>query len=122
MEVERKMKYNNHIQEQELIDYVLGNLSAKKQIDVTQHTEQCRECNKALQSWQQVLCENVEAEPSSELKSRIWQSVEKEQQPRKVKKKPAFTLGLSSIAVVLCLIIGTYFYNKSVDPSVAVVQ
>ncbi|WP_164669284.1 anti-sigma factor [Virgibacillus doumboii] len=116
------MEFNNHIPEQKIIDFVLGNLNEEENAQITQHTKKCQACQEVLEEWQDTFDteeqRSEQLQPSNLLKKRLDKSIEREdnaaeKKKRKQKPKPVYLLG--SLAAVLVLSIGltTQFGNKT---------
>ncbi|WP_163971440.1 anti-sigma factor domain-containing protein [Oceanobacillus halotolerans] len=102
------MTFGQHIEEQQVIDYVLGNLSEQQEINITEHTEQCSKCQAMLADWSQVLQpeSEIDVKPSPSLKEKIWEEKERKQIPKqKIKRHPRLLWVMGSVAVLLFLLV-----------------
>lgn len=118
------MKFSQHIQEQKLVDYVLGNLDRNEQFQIQQHLDQCVRCKKIMENWSMVLNkeETSFAQPSPLLKEKLWAKIEQNHKSARQMRKPKLIFGLSSLAVILIFMIGLFYYNKTMEKSYEVAK
>lgn len=102
------MTFNKHISESAIIDYLIGNLNQEENSKVIRHVNQCHECQETMENWEGLLGDHEQnsAEPSEALKTKLDNSIDREEtkQSKKRRIKPAYLI--SSIAAVLFLFVG----------------
>ena len=102
----------NHIPEERIIDFVLGKIPQHMIIEMKTHLQSCHSCSETLRNWQEILEEDVVAEPSTALQEKIWNSMEEQITPIRKNRKPLLYTVASAVAIVL-LAIGLLFYRQS---------
>lgn len=86
----------DHITEEMMVDYVLGNLSREKYFKVQAHLRHCDQCCLDVLAWEKYLHGTIEEQPSRPIQQRLWGTIDR----FKRRSKRAFLSG----AVALCLI------------------
>lgn len=104
------MKQQKHLTEEQIIDVVLGNLSANE------HVRNCTHCQEKLDNWSHIMSHEIDETPSDQTKEKIWQQLEKTRQP-KLKRRTAFIYSFGAIAAILLIAIGIIFYQSSINRS-----
>lgn len=102
---------NNHIFEEKIVDYILGNLSSEEHFSVTSHLKRCRKCADNFQLWQNLLADESVQIPSETAKKEILAKTKK----WNFNKRPIYALSLCVVVVVF--LIGTLindFSNKEI--------
>ncbi|SDJ05046.1 anti-sigma factor [Alteribacillus bidgolensis] len=92
--------------EEEVVDFIMGNLSEPKAYRLQQHMDRCKNCQDRYGQWQEIVDNKQKtAAPSPMLKKRIDKSVDSLPQ-RKKKKRPAVLASamIASIAIIILLI------------------
>ena len=74
---------NNHLTENQLIDFVLRNLNRAEHLDATEHLRDCERCQVELNSWQSILGETENLQPSMGLEQRIHREIDRIDEKRK---------------------------------------
>lgn len=114
-----------HIKEEHLVDFVLGNLDDLQTKRVSNHIAICRSCRVEWESWQEILTNEVDFEPSEQLSDRLIDDLnrleDREQKMRKGWRAKRWGVGLICAAVIFFSFIlsGTF---KTQDPSYQVLQ
>lgn len=108
MGVDIRMKFDNHIPEQQLIDFTMGNLNTHEETEVIRHTNQCNHCGDVLEGWRHVLGgqQSQAVQPSKELKGKLWNSIDNLHQPVRKKRPSKLVYGLGSLVAVLVVTVG----------------
>lgn len=103
-----------HIPEERLVDYILGNTSTKDKRSIDHHLKHCRECALTFKYWQDTLQEETLEKPSTILRERIWQSIQKKKRDKFYKKRPLVYAGASMLAIT-AIIMSLIAYKGSID-------
>src|SRR5690625_614578 len=74
---------NNHLTENQLIDFVLRNLNRAEHLDATEHLRDCERCQVELNSWQSILGETENLQPSMGLEQRIHREIDRINEKKK---------------------------------------
>jgi anti-sigma-K factor RskA len=114
MEVERKVNGKCGWKEEEMIDFVFGNLTESKSRQLQLHLKACSSCQEKMKSWKEtVTYEQNTAPPSRLLKKRIDKSINTLTQPKKKKFPKKSTLTIVSCAAIILMVIGLFqFHSK----------
>lgn len=109
---ERRMRQTNHLSEEQVIDLVLGNLTEND------HVKKCDYCQAKLDSWSQILHQEISETPSEQMKEDIWTTFDKLRKPKqKIPRRRAFIYSFATVAAVLVIAVGLLFYKTSLVPS-----
>lgn len=92
---------NKHLYEEQLIDYILGNLSSDEHFFVTRHVKRCRKCAQTLNMWQNLLSEETIRVPSTRIKKQL------------MKKTNSFALEKIPRFAFIFTFIGLLFFSVS---------
>lgn len=99
----------NHIHEEKIVDYILGNLSSETATEVENHLKACSHCKAESESWQHLLDKANSPIPSPALKARLNENIERLPKQRKDRwKRPVIAV---ASAAVLFLFVGLYLFN-----------
>jgi len=101
------MSDRQHIREELLIDFALGNVAEPLQRKIKEHVHKCERCERKLNEWLEIVSDPTGAQPSSDLKEKVWKSIEISKQPIKKKRTRGFYVALSSAAAMLLILIGS---------------
>lgn len=110
---------SDHLLEEQLIDFTLGNLDVSQLINVREHLTQCLQCRVELESWHELLMTGTSLEPSDQLKERLIaeldQAEETELKTNKRWHRKRFGMGLV-MALTIFLSFISYGEFKSEQP------
>lgn len=101
------MEYK-HLTEEEIIDYILGELTSKKIYHVESHLNVCQACLQEYRFWHKTLASEEESVPSQFLKQRVLADLPQ----KKHKKAGKFPYVAVSFCVVMLLMIGLFQWNE----------
>ncbi|MEQ6377089.1 hypothetical protein RZN22_08285 [Bacillaceae bacterium S4-13-58] len=103
------MGCNQQISEEKLIDFVLEKLSPEEMKWVQSHSRECTTCHTQIRMWRNVFHKEVQADheliPSSSVKKRIFNSIEK----RRLPKRKLFSVKNLSVSVGLVASVIIFF-------------
>lgn len=110
---------HNHINEERLVDFALGNLSETENQAIENHLRTCGQCEEEVNYWKQVFATENAAVPSPSLTNRMNETIDKQphKRPRKLWQKPAIA-SISAVAIfMLCFGLYQLVYQNPVTDS-----
>lgn len=116
------MKIEKHINEQKLIDYILGNNSTKEQNQIQHHINNCTKCITNLEKWQRILTvkDGEKALPTPWAKEEVWKKM------NAIDKKFSWTsrlgLGIGSLSLFSILILSVFLLKHTPEDPIHVTQ
>lgn len=106
------MKHREHIPEEKLIDFYLGNLTDQENNIIKKHICQCDKCQMNLKQWKPILHKspNEIPKPNFSLKQRIMKNIEDIQKQRARFKisKPIFIYASFAFLIIVFIAINGY--------------
>lgn len=99
------MKAYQHISEEMIVDYILGNLSRDDHFKVRSHIKRCKRCELEIKSWEHLLQGEISKQPSSNFKQHLLATINHWQ----VRTKQRFTFVTISLCMVL--VIGLVYFQ-----------
>ncbi|BAB06936.1 anti-sigma factor [Halalkalibacterium halodurans] len=111
------MVKSNHLTEQQLIDYVLGELSDEERSIVSQHTTTCSACKRTLIHWEKIITSesSIPVPPSAEKMDLVWKNLDTKRTKPRRKITPRFVFSISSLTAILMLVVALASLNKGMD-------
>lgn len=100
---------HQHIREEKIVDYVLGNLSSKEHFQVNAHLAFCKRCASEYDHWKKYLNVETTPIPSKHLKHKIFKNIQ--QKRNRLNNKYAYIAVSFCITLILC--IGMFQFAKS---------
>ncbi|GEL77754.1 anti-sigma factor [Tenuibacillus multivorans] len=98
---------NNHLTDEQFVDYIEGNLEETEHAKVSQHLQDCEECQASYQSWADLL--NTDIELNELDRRRVWHGIQYKVQEKEVQqqtwRKRLIYAGWS-VSCLLFLIVG----------------
>src|SRR5690625_675880 len=91
---------HQHIQEEKLIDYILGHLSSKEHFKINAHLTVCSKCRNEQVTWEKYLNVETRPVPSSHLKQKILTEIDIKRKKFNVKWVYA-TVSLCAVFLIL---------------------
>lgn len=103
------MEHKQHLYEEKIIDYILGNIDEKEVKKISIHINQCEHCQRILNNWKFVLHKRPDEvrNPSKLLKLRVWNSIENLQNRSKQIKRLKPSILFTSIALIIIILFTT---------------
>jgi|SRR5690625_987886 len=100
---------HQHIREEQIVDYILGQLSSEEHFKINTHLATCKKCINKRDHWEKYLNVNIHPIPSPNLKHKIFSKIHQ----KKNHRKNAFPFIAASFCVAIIFFIGMFQYSKS---------
>ncbi|MFC4401535.1 anti-sigma factor domain-containing protein [Gracilibacillus xinjiangensis] len=113
---------NEHIFEDNIIDYLNGNLDEKGKQTVETHIEECEQCNRLYNFWQDTLPADSNMTPSPLLKKRIDKQLKRERIRKHPIPKPTAIAGLVIIVVIFLSLPNILRQSTTTEPDYEIFQ
>lgn len=101
-----------HIPEELLVDYALGNLSEEVYETINHHLNYCAYCTEQLKSWNQILSNNKEHNPSDTLNERIVTSISSKSDDKQKSSNRKAMYTVISAAAIFFIGLGLFQFSK----------
>lgn len=102
--------HKDHLSENQMVDYILGNLPRDEYFKINTHLNKCTKCHLQVRSWQRILHHENEQEVPALAKQRIYHTYSRN---RKFFRQRNFIFYISASIFVLFLTI--YFIQQEVS-------
>lgn len=112
------MNHNEHVPEETIIDYTIGNTPSDQIEQIERHLSLCSQCQSLFQEWRRILLTESKQQPQKGLKEKIWHEHLEKQHSKKTKRKYSFML--TGAAAFFLLLIGLLFQQQEHSYNVAV--
>src|SRR5699024_2516963 len=116
---------DNHIAEEQLVDFVLGHLDELQAKRVSNHLADCKKCYVEWQSWQGLLTNEVDFKPSEQLSERLASNLDQLEESKQKKlnrsRQKRWVLGFVLLTMIFCSFILSGMF-KSQNSSYQVLQ
>jgi len=101
---------NNHIPEEKIVDYVLGNLSRVEYFKINSHLKYCPKCYMDVRAWQKTLQLETSRQMPTPSSQQVYSSIRRKQHF----KRRCLTVAFASLSLLL-LIISLFSTQPSQD-------
>ncbi|MCT2534451.1 anti-sigma factor [Aquibacillus koreensis] len=100
------MRVKGHITEEQIIDYLLGNVNEEEKGTYQAHLNSCEDCRQVCLSWNEMLQVQEALSPSTMVKQRLDVEIEKERFTKKRRDPRKALVIASSVAAAILLLVG----------------
>jgi len=104
---------NDHITEEKIVDYVLGNLSELEYFKINTHIKHCPKCYLHVQSWQKTLQKETEKQLVAPSKQQVYNTFFHKQ--RLKRRRLSFILASLSLFVLMTALFFTQQHTNSIS-------
>ena len=98
--------------EVEIVDDLLGNLSAKRSQALLNHLKKCESCRKLYNEWQEILKNNKKVAPPATLYERLKKYLLQRRFKQRLLRSPTFWSAASVIIIIMFVLATPAFQDK----------